>query len=932
MRDFFQKKKVLVQRQADRTMSLASLSSRNRSVSSSPSPASLRPSMTIQIDNILHHVEQMPSLPAVATRILQIVLEDEFSLSELAALVESDPALTLKVLKSVNSAERGGHPVTSVSHAFPLLGMRPLRILLLSVIVRDGLVGSENEEDDLYKELWIHSLACAIFAGLLADRTYPQLRNEAFAAGMLHDMGKIFLLVYFPDKFMECHERITVHHEPSSRAEEQVFKVNHAAIGRELARKWHLPSLIENTIWQHHIEPGVVSGENGLTEMLLLVKAANHLAHEALVDRPNPSMTREADTEELLSSLGIAGDDLEVIRKTFSKEFEEHVSLFDLDTNGSSPFYHALQRANERLSQIALELDRKNVSLNVSNRFSAAIIQAGIAFNKIDAVADFFPLIPRYLHADMGVARGVVYWINESRTFLEGIVWKCEGFERLFSCPLDRDMEPILEPGSPPVSAGLCRLIKTVRERENQNGKLNQESGPRGFALSQGFTIFSLKGKGFFGELCLGRSHPDRAMTTQEFMGFSQFVSLIVSTLERLRVYRELRRRADELSAALWKNRQFNLQLMQSERLAAVGQLAAGAAHEINNPLAIISARTQMIEAREDDEKKKRELRQIHDQIERISSILTNLMGFARPASPSKNKVDINALLDKVLDLVAPPMRKQNIRIERDFAEDIALLHADGAQLEQVFLNFFINAQHAMEKDGGVLRISTSSGPSSKWVKIVVQDTGEGIDKECLAKVFDPFFTTKEQGKGTGLGLSTAYGIVTNHYGNIDIQSDPGQGTRVSVSLPIFTPREEQAKHQNATHQGLSNVTKNASQHTRILVVDDEEHIRDILTETLSSYGCRVDVAENGKVGLETLALHSYDLMLMDIRMPSYSGLDLLARIKNQISEMPVFVITGLASSEEMDKALELGATKCIRKPFHIKSLIQDIQSVVTLS
>jgi DNA-binding response OmpR family regulator len=115
-------------------------------------------------------------------------------------------------------------------------------------------------------------------------------------------------------------------------------------------------------------------------------------------------------------------------------------------------------------------------------------------------------------------------------------------------------------------------------------------------------------------------------------------------------------------------------------------------------------------------------------------------------------------------------------------------------------------------------------------------------------------------------------------------------------------------------------------------VVDDEEYIREILTETLTSHGCQVDVAENGKVGLQTLSLHAYDLMLMDIRMPSYSGLDLLARIKNQISEMPVFVITGLASAEEMDKALELGATKCIRKPFHIKSLIQDIQSVVTLS
>lgn len=459
-------------------MPLSSLLSWSRSESFPSSVSSPYPSMTTQIDTILHHVEQMPSLPAVATRILHIVLEDEFSLSELAALVESDSALTLKVLKSVNCAERGGHPVTSVSHAFPLLGMRPLRILLLSVIIRDGLVGSDTEEDDLHKELWAHSLACAIFAGLLADKTYPQLRHEAFAAGMLHDLGKIFFLVYFPDKFRECCEQIKVRHVPGSEAEEEVFGTNHAAIGRELARKWHLPSLIESTIWQHHIDPGVVSGENGLREMLLLVKGADYLAHEALVDMPHPSMTREADTGNLLSSLGISREDLEAIRDAFSQEFEEHIALFDLDSQGLSLFYRALQRANERLAQIALELDRKNTSLHLSTRFSDAVIRAGIAFNTIDAVSDFFPLIPRYLDADMGVARGVAYWINQSRTFLEGIVWKSEGFERLFSCPLDSEMQPIQEPGSPSISAGLCRLIRTAREREGQNGKLEQGPGP----------------------------------------------------------------------------------------------------------------------------------------------------------------------------------------------------------------------------------------------------------------------------------------------------------------------------------------------------------------------------------------------------------------------------------------------------------------------
>jgi CheY-like chemotaxis protein len=217
-------------------------------------------------------------------------------------------------------------------------------------------------------------------------------------------------------------------------------------------------------------------------------------------------------------------------------------------------------------------------------------------------------------------------------------------------------------------------------------------------------------------------------------------------------------------------------------------------------------------------------------------------------------------------------------------------------------------------------------------VDVVVEDTGVGIAKEYLAKVFDPFFTTKEQGKGTGLGLSTAYGIITNHYGNVGIKSEPGQGTRICVSLPVKSPRDEAQKSPSSPQNTMNEASPKEGMRPRILVVDDEEHIRDILTETLTAHGCTVDVAENGKRGFEKLTRHGYDLMLMDIRMPSHSGLDLLARVKNQLQQMPVFVITGLASSEEMDKALELGATKCIRKPFHIKSLIQDIRSVVSLS
>ena len=889
--------------------------------------------MEIQIKNILHELEQMPSLPAVASRILQMVLEDEFSLTELTGLVESDQALTLKILRWVNTADRGGAKISSVAHALPLIGIRALRILLLSVIVREEL-DTENACVNEHKALWMHSMACAIFSGLLADRSYPELRNEAFAAGMLHDTGKLFFLSFFPEKYLECQERIRFEKGAASLAEEYFFKTDHATIGRALAKKWHLPPRIEDAIWQHHLGAESVTGQSGLKELLFLVRAGNYLAHEALVDTVLPPMAGESMVREIQQNLKIADKELQSVRDAFSKEFQEHIALFDFDTNGVSLFYEVVQRANGRLSDIALELDKKNAMLSVTKKFSSATTLGGIAFSKIQTLEDFFQTVPKFINQDIGIQRGVMYWMDETRTFVEGLVWKSGGFEKLFSCALDENMQPLDSASSEKMNPGLKSLILSAKERFAKTNAHSNELTPRQFFISHGFTIFPLYGNGFSGELCLGRVHATDSMSAQEFMGYSQIVSLVVGTLDRIRLYNNLCRRADELSAALWKNRQVNLQLMQTERLAAVGQLAAGAAHEINNPLAIISARTQMIEAKEHDEKRKKELHQIYEQIERISSILTNLMGFARPASPQKSRVDLNALLDKVLDLVAAPMANQKINIVKKYQQNLSLLHADAGQLEQVFLNFCINAQHAMEEKGGTLTISTLLKNSGKRLVVTVADTGEGIAKKNLAQIFDPFFTTKEQGKGTGLGLSTAYGIVTNHYGNVEVQSTLGEGTTVYVEFPVVSADDAPGQSHGALNadKEIKNDGLPLSSQPCVLVVDDEEHIREILTETLTAHGCRVDSAENGKQGLEKLTRHIYDLMLIDIRMPSYSGLDLLARIKNKINGMPIFVVTGLASSEEMDKALELGATKCIRKPFHIKSLIQDINAVISLS
>jgi signal transduction histidine kinase len=533
------------------------------------------------------------------------------------------------------------------------------------------------------------------------------------------------------------------------------------------------------------------------------------------------------------------------------------------------------------------------------------------------------------MHESIGVRGGFAYWVVPSERILQGLVWNGNGNRRMVFYPLDDDGLPVLEGGAT-LPDSLRTIVLTHLDRHEGASLMDRELRLKQFFVMRGYCLFPLVGNDFTGEICVMRSN-DRPpkMTPQEYMGYSQVSCVASASLDRVRLFDNLQIRADELSLALWKNQQINLQLLQTERLAAVGQLAAGAAHEINNPLAIISARTQLLENRENDEKKRRDLHQISEQIERISAILQSLMGFARPNAPQVIKLDVNSLLLKIIGLVESIFQTHRIPIVKNLSAEIPLILADANQLEQVFLNLVINAQHAMENEGGVLTVSSAFLPDGKRISISVKDTGTGIAPENLTRIFDPFFSTKSEGKGTGLGLSTAYGIVTNHYGEIKVVSAPGNGTEMIVILPVSTPVTLPEKPAVITATKCAMPT--ASRGHRILVVDDEQHIRDILSETLRDAGYTVETAQNGEEGVLKLRSGSFDLVLLDIRMPIHSGLDVLKLLRRNGGGPPVVIITGLASSEEMEEALRLGAAKCIRKPFHLKTLLSDISGILCL-
>ncbi len=227
----------------------------------------------------------------------------------------------------------------------------------------------------------------------------------------------------------------------------------------------------------------------------------------------------------------------------------------------------------------------------------------------------------------------------------------------------------------------------------------------------------------------------------------------------------------------------FEKQLVQTEKLASIGQLAAGVAHEINNPIEVIKCYSNLIEKGvKQDSQTLKDIRIIKKHTEQCRSVIDSLLNFARNSDSRKEKTDIHACIEEIMYMMEPQMLKEKIVVNRRFEKDIPLLIADVQKMKQVFMNLLMNARQAMQ-EGGELTVRTALQKKNKVVVIEVEDTGCGISERNIDRIFDPFFTTKAAGKGTGLGLAVIYGIVKQHGGEIEVKSSPGKGSTFTILI-----------------------------------------------------------------------------------------------------------------------------------------------------
>jgi two-component system NtrC family sensor kinase len=383
-------------------------------------------------------------------------------------------------------------------------------------------------------------------------------------------------------------------------------------------------------------------------------------------------------------------------------------------------------------------------------------------------------------------------------------------------------------------------------------------------------------------------------------------------------------------------------QLIQSERLAAMGQMIAGVAHELNNPLTAILGVTELMREKFTDENSRGQLDLAHLQARRAAHIVQSLLVFSRPPTPRSTLLHLPDLLQRTLQLHEHSLRSNNIHVDMAARQDLPTVMGDSNQLTQVFLNLIVNAEQAIRevREQGTLRIRL--GVVGDRVLITFQDDGVGIRRETLPRIFDPFFTTKRPGRGTGLGLSICMAIIREHNGDISAQPLPDGGSVFTVSLPVCTESGAFAAPNSIPGPGNVQSTKPRSEPLagkRILVVDDEESILELVGDTLKAHGCSADRASCPKQALGLAARNSYDAVLCDLNLKSetgdvISGFDLHDRIceamKMRLGISPLFIfMTGdLVAAAVGDQAVRQGR-RFLQKPFHMAELLALLEEAL---
>jgi signal transduction histidine kinase len=418
-----------------------------------------------------------------------------------------------------------------------------------------------------------------------------------------------------------------------------------------------------------------------------------------------------------------------------------------------------------------------------------------------------------------------------------------------------------------------------------------------------------------------------RQFTDYDLKLLQLFADYAASCIHNARLYEEIKVKNEKLVSSMQVLKQAQDHLIQAEKLTAVGEMIAGVAHELNNPLTAILGYSQLLQSLDGPVEFKEYASNIREETERCKKIVENFLSLARRNGSEKTSCNINELLTMILNLKKHGLHQHGIQVCTDLDPQMPPVIADPHLLRQVFVNLITNAGQALQEIDSDRTLTIVGSSDGSVVRIRFTDNGPGIAPEILPRIFDPFFTTRDVGTGSGLGLSICYTIVKEHGGAISVESEPSHGTTFTVELPLRLPSAADVAESRAA------ATPDGGRPAqRILVVDDEEQILSLFTRFLSSEGYPVDVARSGNEAMNRVRGQTYGAVILDLRLGNEDGRDLyrgLVALQPNLQHRVLFISGDLDSPPVADFLRETGHL-CLAKPIHLDQIKDALSRIVT--
>ena len=735
--------------------------------------------VALQTELTVSRLDSLSTLPCIAAKFFPKLLLGQFSPSSLADIIESDPALTARILSLIG--QRGaGLPDGrfSLRQALDKLPAHDVRDAILSVKVSQAFdldEGIDKEMAATKKELLLHSLAVGCCAKDIAEMATPQMDCQlAYLAGLLHDIGKLALEETMPKSFASMIEEAKLTKRSLRAIEQKHLGTDHTIIGKRLGQQWRLPNLIVLAIWLHHSQTVTIGEDMPEARIAAVVQLADSIVRRSGIgwagsfDLPEPP-------ETISQWLAISPEQIQQISHRLPETIRQKSNILGLYLPKSGANYcKIVHGAAVQLARQHTEMSGENKRLQSDSSHLDFITEFLLGINSISTAMDIAENFAIRWQKFYQTGMVCLYLAPRLRSqTLEAVVVEELSHSRMLC--LNAPVETSVIPKTISNNFAILDAYDYIDWLFEQ---LDVE-----FDVNRTKMMPLLSGGKAIGAIAFELHYPDDAALFEEKFRASASIAGIV--LGMALAQERQQHFAERFAQLISKPKDAQARTAPAEdSLNALAEMAAGAAHELNNPLAVISGRVQLLAEAESDEEKKRILEQIYENSREASAIIENLMGFAQPHEPRATRTDVQRMLNEAIELAKQKTNSAHMEVETEIAEGTESVFVDSAQIVSAIANVISNAAESYGEKTGPIKITAEATESGDSIKVQIIDAGCGMEPETVQKATQPFFSAKAAGRKRGMGLAYTASFIQLNKGSLNITSKPGSGTTVTIRLP----------------------------------------------------------------------------------------------------------------------------------------------------